>query len=140
MPLGDTTNSTANPPSPHHTTPLRKKTHASPSGEIGSVMNDKTLLERRNPQITLPRSEGDPHGLHRRRHRGRGINPRTTRPHPWTMHRSQFVTLGSLPCQLHLPRAPDPPIEGAPGQTMGEHLYILSTSPQSRGGTRTPQR
>ena len=79
---------------PHQTAPLRNNNHSSPPGGTGPIINDMTPLERRNPPVALPRSEGDPHGLHRWRHRGRGTYTRTTHPNDWTMHKSQYVTLG----------------------------------------------
>ena len=58
--------------SPHQTTPLWNKNHSSPPDGTGPVTNDMFPLERRNPPVALPRSEGDLHGLHRWRHRGHG--------------------------------------------------------------------
>jgi len=98
MPPGDTTKSTATPPPSRNTTPLQNKTHSCLPGGIGLVINDKTPLERRNPQITLPRSQGNPHGFHQGRHRGCGNRTRTAHSHPWPMHISQSLTLSSHSC------------------------------------------
>jgi len=99
-----------------------------------------TPLEERNPQTTLPRSQGSPHGFHQRGHRGYGVHTRTPHTYPRPMHKSKSLTLGCHSCQLHLSGSPYPMPERAHGHTMEEHLYVLSTPAQSRGGTRTPKR
>jgi hypothetical protein len=61
-------------------------------------------------------------------------------PYPWPMHGSQPPALDAHPSRHHLFGAMHLSPTRTPRQTMGEHLHILSTAPQPREGTHTPQR
>ena len=118
---------------PNNITPLQNRTHSSPPGGIGSVINGMTPLERRNPHITLPRSEGNSHGVHRWRHRGRGTHTRKILGQctylnllHWAIALASSTSRGH-----HTPRPREPP------GRQGENTYTFSQPLPNLGKAHT---